>query len=83
MKVFVVLAHPEHQSFNGALYRVALETFTAEGHEVRTSDLYAMQFNPVSSRQNFISIRDADYFKPQLEERYATETYGFAADVEA
>jgi len=83
MKVFVVLAHPEHQSFNGAMYRVALETFTAEGHEVRTSDLYAMQFNPVSSRQNFISVRDADYFKPQLEERYATETYGFAADVEA
>jgi putative NADPH-quinone reductase len=81
--VFVVLTHPEHQSFNGAMYRLAVETFTAVGHEVRTSDLYAMQFNPVSSRQNFISIKDPDYFKPQIEERYATEAYGFADDVES
>ncbi|MBV8701576.1 NAD(P)H-dependent oxidoreductase [Bradyrhizobium sp.] len=82
MKVFIVLAHPEYQSFNGAMYRLAVETLTARGHEVRTSDLYAMQFNPVSSRLNFISVKDPDYFKPQIEERYATETYGFADDVE-
>lgn len=83
MKVFAVLAHPEHQSFNAAMFRTAVETLTAEGHEVRTSDLCAMPFNPVSGRHNFITVKDPDYFKQQIEEMYATETYGFADDVEA
>jgi NAD(P)H dehydrogenase (quinone) len=39
MKVFVVLAHPEHQSFNGAMSRTAVETLASAGHEVQTSDL--------------------------------------------
>ena len=49
MKVFVVLAHPEHQSFNGAMFRTAVETFASGGgHEVQISGLHAMQFDPVS-----------------------------------
>ncbi len=82
MKVFIVLAHPEHKSFNAAMFRTAVDTLTAEGHEVRTSDLYAMQFNPVSGRHNFITVKEPDYFKQQIEEMHATETYGFADDVE-
>ncbi len=83
MKIFIVLAHPEHKSFNGAMFRTALDTFTAEGHEVQTSDLYAMPFNPVSGRHNFMTVKDLDYFKQQIEEMHATETYGFADDIEA
>ena len=82
MNIFIVLAHPEHKSFNAAMFRTAVDTLTAEGHEVRTSDLYAMPFNPVSGRHNFISIKDPDYFKQQIEEMHATETYGFADDIE-
>jgi putative NADPH-quinone reductase len=82
MKVFIVLAHPEHQSFNGALFRTAIETLCADGHEVRTSDLYAMRFDPVSGRHNFITVKDPNCFKPQIEEMYATEAYGFAEDIE-
>jgi NAD(P)H dehydrogenase (quinone) len=82
MKVFIVFAHPEHQSFNGAMFRTAVETLLSMGHEVRTSDLYAMQFDPVSSRRNFITVKDPDYFKPQVEEMHATEAYGFAEDIE-
>ena len=52
MKVFVVLAHPEHQSLNGAMFRTAVETPASAGHEVQTSDLHAMQFDPVSGRHN-------------------------------
>ncbi|MGJ4946387.1 NAD(P)H-dependent oxidoreductase [Bradyrhizobium sp. HKCCYLS1011] len=82
MKVFIVLAHPEHQSFNGAMYRAAVEALSAAGHEVKTSDLYAMQFDPVSSRHNFITVKDPDYFKQQIEELHASESYGFAEDIE-
>ena len=82
MNVFIVFAHPEHQSFNAAMFRTAVDALTAEGHEVRTSDLYAMQFNPVSGRHNFITVKDPGYFKQQIEEMHATEAYGFAEDLE-
>ena len=64
------------------MFRTAVETLSAAGHEVKTSDLYAMQFDPVSGRHNFLSAKDPDYFKQQIEEMHATETYGFADDVE-
>jgi len=82
MKVFVVLAHPEHQSFNGAMFRTAVDALSVEGHDVRTSDLYAMQFDPVSGRNNFMSMKDPEYFKQQIEELHASESYGFAEEIE-
>lgn len=82
MKVLVVLAHPEPESFNGAMYRAAIETLRREGHEVKVSDLYQMDFDPVSGRHNFITVKDPNYFKPQIEEMFATEAEGFAEDIE-
>jgi NAD(P)H dehydrogenase (quinone) len=83
MKVFVVFAHPEPLSFNGALYRLACETLVEAGHTVRTSELHAMQFDPVSGRHNFTSTHDASYYKQQAEEVHATEVGGFAPAIEA
>lgn len=36
MNVFVVLAHPEHHSFNAAMFRTAVDVLTGAGHDVRT-----------------------------------------------
>ena len=83
MNVLIVFAHPEPKSFNGALFDTAAATLTAAGHTVVTSDLYRMDFDPRSSRANFIEQKDPDYFKPQVEERHATETHGFAPALEA
>lgn len=82
MKVFLVYWHPEPRSFNAAMFRTAIEAFSAAGHEVRTSDLHAMGFDPVSGRRNFTTVKDPDYFKPQVEEAHATEMNGFSPDVE-
>ncbi|UFZ04262.1 NAD(P)H-dependent oxidoreductase [Bradyrhizobium ontarionense] len=82
MKVFIVLAHPEHQSFNGAMFRTAVDVLGAAGHEIKTSDLYALRFDPVSSRTNFLTVKDPDYYKQQTEELYASESYGFADEIE-
>jgi NAD(P)H dehydrogenase (quinone) len=82
MKVFVVFAHPEPKSFNGALFRTAWEVFMEGGHEVKTSGLYDMRFNPVVSRKNYTTVKDTDYFKPQIEEMHATEAGGFAPEIE-
>ncbi len=81
MNVFIVYAHPEPKSFNGGLFRTAVEVLRAAGHEVRASDLYAMGFDPLSSRRSFLTVKDPDYFKPQIEETHASEVGGFAPDV--
>ena len=83
MNVILVLAHPERLSFNGAMFDVAQTTLENAGHTVVTSDLYRMGFDPVSSRHNFTSIHNPDYLKLQAEEQLASETDGFADEVEA
>ncbi|MEH2260767.1 NAD(P)H-dependent oxidoreductase [Nostoc sp.] len=82
MKVLIVFAHPELKSFNGALFQRAIDTLKGLGHEVQYSDIYAMKFNPVSDRHNFLSTKDPDYFKQQIEEMYATEVEGFTPEIE-
>jgi len=83
MRVFIVHAHPEPKSFNGAMTRAATEALTTAGHEVVVSDLYAMHFNPVSDRRNFVTTHDPDYYRQQAEEAYAAAHDGFAPDVQA
>jgi len=83
MNVLIVLAHPEPQSFNGALFDTAVSTLHEAGHHVATSDLYRMGFNPVSGRHNFTTVKDPAFLKLQVEESHASETHGFALDIEA
>ena len=83
MKVFVVYWHPEPQSFNSAMFRTACEMLAGAGHEVKTSDLHEMHFDPVSGRNNFTTVKDPNYFKQQIEEMYATEMTGFSAEIES
>lgn len=82
LKVFIVQAHPEENSFNGALTRTAQQHLLAEGHEVKISDLYKMGWNASSDRRNFVTIKDPEYFKQQSEEVFAVANNGFAADIQ-
>lgn len=83
MNVFIVHAHPEPQSFNGALTRHAQEVLKAAGHEVRVSDLYAMGWNPVSDRRNFTTVANPALFRQQQEEMHANQHNGFAPEIQA
>lgn len=82
MKVFIVYAHPEPKSFNGAMFSLAQEVLRDSGQEVMTSDLYGMGFDPLSRRRNFTTVRDADFLRLQLEELHASEHEGFAPEIE-
>lgn len=84
MKFLIVYAHPEPRSFNGALFERAVESLGAMGHEVLTSDLYGLGFDPVSDRRNFLGAKDAGFFKQQDEERHASGAPGggFSPDIE-
>jgi NAD(P)H dehydrogenase (quinone) len=83
MNVFVVYWHPEPQSFNAAMFRTAVDTVAASGHQVRASDLHQMRFDPVSSRKNFTTVKDPNYLKIQVEETYASEMGGFSDEIES
>jgi NAD(P)H dehydrogenase (quinone) len=81
MRVFIVHAHHEPQSFNGAMTREAVAALTERGDEVMVSDLYAMGFDPVSGRRNFTTVADPTYLKQQAEEAHAVLNDGFAQDL--
>jgi NAD(P)H dehydrogenase (quinone) len=81
MRVFIVHAHHEPRSFNGSLTREASAVLDAAGHSVLVSDLYAMGFNPVSDRSNFITAKDPNYLHQQTEEIHASENDGFSPDI--
>ena len=61
MRVLVLYAHPNPESFGAALHRAVVETLLRAGHEVDDCDLYAERFDPVLSceeRVNYLSIPD-------------------------
>ncbi len=83
MNTLIVYAHHEPRSFNAMMRNVAVETLSGEGHEVVVSDLYAMQFNPVSGRHDFASAADPAYFDYQAEQRSAARNGARAPDLRA
>ena len=83
MRVFIVHAHHEPASFNAALTKAAVAALESNGHEVAVSDLYAMQFDPVSGRHNFTTVHDADRLSQQGEEALASRTGGFVPELQA
>lgn len=82
MNVLIVHAHPEPQSFCAALCRAATEQLRAQGHEVRVSDLYALNFNPVASAADFAERREPKYLTYALEQRHAQQMDALAPDIQ-
>lgn len=83
MNVLIVHAHPEAQSFTSAMKSAAVADFTAAGHTVVVSDLYAMNWNPVASAADFGSRGNAEYLNYALEQRTNVDAQTLAPDIEA
>lgn len=47
MKIYILLGHPDSDSFNGCIADAYYETAKAKGHEVRIQKLGDMQFDPI------------------------------------
>lgn len=83
MNVLIVHAHPEPQSFTTSMLHTAVEELGKAGHEVRVSDLYAMNWNPVASAADFGERKNPDYLTYALEQRHGYENGTIAADIMA
>lgn len=81
MKVLYVYAHPEPKSFNGALKDEALSALQEKGHEVKLSDLYAMNFDPVLKASDFPERKKPDFFNAFFEAINASKTGAFVPDI--
>lgn len=85
MKVLVVHAHPEPRSLNGSLFSFTRDRLARGGHEVETSDLYAMRWKATLDREDFPDrTSDAGHkFDPMADARAAYESGTQAPDVAA
>ncbi|MVV49610.1 flavodoxin family protein [Pseudomonas sp. PB120] len=82
MKVLIVHAHPEPNSFTAALRDQAVATLEGQGHEVQVSDLYAMNWNPVASADDFSSRENPEYLVYALEQRLGVKSQSLAPDIQ-
>ncbi len=81
MHILIVYAHHEPQSFNGALKDRAVSTLQQQGHQVKVSDLYAMNFQAIATHDDFLAQERSDFLKYQAEQIHATATRSFAEDI--
>ena len=82
MRFLFVLAHPEPASFTASLARHGMHAVQGGGHVADMADLYTMQFDPVSDRRNFAAVANPDRFDQQAEERFASSSAGFSAELQ-
>ena len=81
MKILIVHAHSEPQSFNAALKDCAVDTFQKNGDQVIVSDLYSMGFKAVADKMDFKDLANPDYFKYQAEQTNAALKNLFSDDI--
>lgn len=55
MRVLIVFCHPYEESFGAAMLERATKALSKSGHDIRTLDLYRDGFDPVLSRNEWLS----------------------------
>jgi NAD(P)H dehydrogenase (quinone) len=83
MNVLIVYVHPEPRSLNGSLKDLAVETLTGLGHEVRISDLYAMQWKAAANADDFLEPVDPGRLSYARESKHGYETRTQSPDIAA
>jgi NAD(P)H dehydrogenase (quinone) len=81
MKVHILFAHPNLQSFNGQLRDVAIQTLEAKGWTVTVSDLVQMKFKASADADDFTELSNPDFFDIQTEQQIAARKGTFTADI--
>ena len=83
MKLLIVHAHNEPQSFVTSMKDRTVRHFEQAGWEVQVSDLHAMGFNPVASAADFGERHNPDYLTYALEQRHGWQNKTLAPDIVA
>ena len=81
MKAHIILAHPEHKSFNGHLAETTRSKLSSAGWEITFSDLYGLNFDPCEAPGHYTSRSDPDQFHAQTEQRFNANNGTMPEDV--
>lgn len=81
MNILIVYAHPEPRSLNGSLKDFSVQRLEAAGHQVRVSDLYAMQWKASVDAEDDLDHPPGARFEPSLSSRQAFERGRQRADI--
>ncbi|WP_414468762.1 NAD(P)H-dependent oxidoreductase [Methanobacterium sp. ACI-7] len=81
MNVLIVYAHPEPNSLNGFMKDLAARTLRENGHEVKISDLYGINFKAVLDENDFSQRQNAEFFNPMMEQVNSLGTGSIAQDI--
>jgi NAD(P)H dehydrogenase (quinone) len=82
MNVLIVHAHPEPQSFIGALRSTAVDALTNAGHTVVVSDLYAENFGAVAGHDDFTDRLNPDLLNLGAEQEHAAKNKCFTKEIQ-
>ncbi|SCW72540.1 NAD(P)H dehydrogenase (quinone) [Paenibacillus tianmuensis] len=82
MKVLIVYAHPEQNSFNATMKNLAVETLTGAGHQVQISDLYTMKFNPIADYYDFMERKNSEFLSLSAEQMNSSIHKRFAEEIQ-
>lgn len=81
-RALIVVAHQEKTSFSYAMKEAAVEALKKKGWEVTVSDLYAMKFNPLVSRDDIVGDpKDPNDFKYGVESAAAWKECRLSPDI--
>src|SRR5665213_2901587 len=81
MNFLVVYAHQEPSSFTAAIKNAAVDALSRQGHSVVVSDLYALGFNAVAQKWDFVTT-SGKHFNYMLEQKHAAKLdFAFAPDI--
>ena len=81
MKLLIIHAHENPDSFCSSLCQQTKNRFESKGHEVKISDLYAQGFNPVAGKHDFKHDTDEGYYKYAFQQLHAVNENTFADDL--
>ncbi|WP_419393183.1 NAD(P)H-dependent oxidoreductase [Cytobacillus praedii] len=81
MNILIVYAHPEPTSLNGSLRDFSRYQLESQGHIVRISDLYEMNFKAVADGNDFSERKNPSQLNYLLEQMNASKNKSFSQDI--
>jgi len=81
MKVLIVHAHENPDSFSSALLKTAQATLIEKNYEVNVSNLYTQKFNPIAGKHDFTKVSEAKHYKYALEQFHAHQNDLFINEI--
>lgn len=83
MNVLIVFAHPEPKSLNGSINKFIVEYLETSGHQVKVSDLYAMNWKASIDSNDNVAAYQNEVFQPTHDSLEAFKNHTQSEDIVA